>query len=121
MMIAILHLLLATTVASAPIPKSHLPPTVPDTRLPGAAALEDNLRDSVLTSDLRKTMAIIDNRRKSGDLTRAEARAFKREARLIRGMRSQLGSDGLSDSELRSIELRSQALKAAVLLNANSN
>ncbi len=59
--------------------------------------------------DLRGRIAA---RRDAGDISRQEARALRREARQIEALTERYGRDGLSDSERREIDMRTQALRS---------
>lgn len=52
--------------------------------------------------------------RDNGLISRQEARRLSREARAIERMAARYGSDGLSQAERSELELRTQALSAAV-------
>ncbi|WP_260583208.1 hypothetical protein [Sphingopyxis sp. PET50] len=62
-------------------------------------------------SDLLDLRDRIDARRETGDLSKREARALRREARQIEALTERYGRDGLSDSERREIDMRTQALR----------
>ena len=56
----------------------------------------------------------IENARDAGQLTRAEARGYRREARAIDNLRDRYSRDGLSDAESRDLQARILALESLV-------
>ena len=50
--------------------------------------------------------------RRSGQLTRGEARGLRREGRRIQAMARRYGGDGLSDSEIHALEIRTELLRS---------
>ena len=103
--------ILSAAPASAQIaqPRDYGPvaarnPFLPDGRLPGPSAGAE-------VRDLKERIAAA---RDSGDLTRREARALEREARLIGRLAVRYGRDGLSAPERGEIAMRAAAVRAAV-------
>ena len=56
----------------------------------------------------------IEDARDAGRLTRAEARGYRREARMIETLRDRYSRDGLSDAEDRELRTRISALESLV-------
>ena len=56
----------------------------------------------------------IEHARDSGQLTPAEARGYRREARMISTLRDRYGRDGLSEAESRDLQTRILALESLV-------
>ena len=52
----------------------------------------------------------VSDRRRSGDLTKSEARALKKQQRVLQAMGHRYAADGLSESEERELAMLSQAL-----------
>ena len=52
--------------------------------------------------------------RRSEQLTRGEARGLRREGRRIQAMARRYGADGLSDSEVHALEIRTEMLRSLV-------
>ena len=50
--------------------------------------------------------------RRSGQLTRGEARGLRREGRRIQAMARRYGVDGLSDSEIHALDIRAELLRS---------
>jgi len=65
-------------------------------------------------NELREVRGRIDDARDSGRISRAEARAYRREARAIGALARRYGRDGLSDAEVTELRFRAQALSSAV-------
>lgn len=81
------------------------PPPRPDFRLPPSAGNYGG-------ADVRQTVR---NGRRSGQLTRAQARGYRREAAVIDSLADRYASDGdLSDSEQQELTMRSTVLREQV-------
>ncbi len=107
-LIAILLLLSPYAAAYAQIaPRS---PSEPE-RIPGAI-VDVNVRSGQQDAgrELRETRDRIKSGRKSGDLSKEEARALRREVDQIGTLAERYGRDGLSESERRELDMRSRAL-----------
>jgi hypothetical protein len=52
----------------------------------------------------------VSDRRRSGDLSRSEARALKKQQRVVQTLGDRYAADGLSESEERELAMLSQAL-----------
>ena len=52
----------------------------------------------------------VSDRRRSGDLTKSEARALKKQQRVLEALGDRYAADGLSESEERELAMLSQAL-----------
>ena len=52
----------------------------------------------------------VSDRRRSGDLSKTEARALKKQQRVLQALGDRYGEDGLSTSEERELAMLSQAL-----------
>lgn len=65
--------------------------------------------------DLDSARKLISAGRRNGDLTRAEAKVLRREARQIGVLTNRYGSDGLSGPERREIDMRVHLLRAQVI------
>ena len=52
----------------------------------------------------------VSDRRRSGDLTKSEARALKKQQRVLQALGDRYAADGLSESEERELAMLSQAL-----------
>ena len=88
-------------------PREYLPPPNPfigDSRLPGPG----------VGRDLRNIRSDVERGRKSGAISRREARQLKREARHIGHLADLYVQDGLSASERMELEARASYLRAAV-------
>ena len=85
-----------------PIPRAS--PFLPDSSLPGPGIGRE-------VRDLRER---IGQAHEAGLISRREARALDREARLIGRLAHRYGRDGLSDAERRELEQRAQAVRAGV-------
>ena len=79
-------------------------PFIGDSRLPGPPIHAD-------LADLRQR---IERGRRSGMLSRSEARQLRREVRLIGHLAYRYGGDGLSASERAELESRSQFVRGAI-------
>jgi hypothetical protein len=122
-------LALALQAQAAPRPPSASVPIVEvpgDTRAPGVAerrrcAREPHsvhIRDSTFWGDLRKARRDIDRRQENGELSAREARELRREAAVIASLADRYGRGGLSDPELRELEVHAQALRSQVVVRA---
>ncbi len=85
-------------------PVARANPFLPDSRPPGPSAAAE-------ARDLRERIGAA---REAGQLSRREARALDREARLIGRLSARYGRDGLSGSERAELETRAAALRARV-------
>ncbi len=85
-----------------PAPRSN--PFIGDSSLPPRGA----------GREARKIEERVRRARDEGLISRREARRLSREARAIEHMAARYGADGLSPSERSELELRRQALSAAV-------
>jgi len=74
--------------------------------------------NSTYRRDLDDAHREIDRRRDNGELTRREARALRREATMIANLADRYGRDGLSDSELRELEMHAQTLRTQTVVRA---
>ncbi|WP_334181752.1 hypothetical protein [Novosphingobium sp.] len=99
-------LLLTVTAANAqivgPLPSG-------DNGLPDHHARSE-ADDARYRLDLRQPERTIREGRKSGRLSRQQAKALRKEGRMIRAMAARYGSDGLSASEARELDMRARAL-----------
>jgi len=66
---------------------------------------------STVGHDLRETRKRISNGRDSGQLSKREARALRREAGQISALADRYAHGGVSDSERRELEMRAQVLR----------
>ena len=88
------------------------PRTPPDGgRLPGIA---DSPTHPAIGRELRETRERIDRGRESGDLSKREARALRRENRQIGVLADRYSRDGISDAEYRELEMRARVLQSQV-------
>ncbi len=67
-----------------------------------------------LAADRRDIRRSIRAARRSGDISRAEARSFKKEDAAIGALGERFGQDGLSQSEERELQVRTEALRGMV-------
>ncbi|APX66519.1 hypothetical protein V3I01_09955 [Sphingomonas sp. gentR] len=67
-----------------------------------------------VAADRRDIRHAIREGRRSGDISRAEARSFKREDAAIGALGERFGQDGLSPSEERELQVRTEALRGMV-------
>ncbi|HEV7660142.1 MAG TPA: hypothetical protein VGO55_09885 [Allosphingosinicella sp.] len=65
-------------------------------------------------NELRDLRGRIDDARESGRISRGEARAYRREARVIGALARRYGRDGLSPSEVTELRVRAQVLGSAL-------
>lgn len=79
-------------------------PFLPDSRPPGPSAAAES-------RDLRERIGAA---REAGQLSRRDARALDREARLIGRLGLRYGRDGLSGAERAELETRAAALRARI-------
>jgi hypothetical protein len=113
----ILLALVAATPAGAQIAGSHDYGAVPrldrlgkgDSRLPSPSVQRD-------VADVRDR---IEDARESGRISGREARAYRRDARLIGALADRYGRDGLSPSESAELELRARILRDSVIRPAS--
>jgi len=109
----VLALSLAAAPAAAQIAGRHDYGDVPradrlgrgDSRLPGPSVHRD-------VADVRDR---IEDARESGRISGREARAYRREARLIGALAHRYGRDGLSPSESAELERRARILRDSVI------
>ena len=78
----------------------------------------DGSGNSTYRRDLDDALDEIDRRRENGELTRREARQLRREAAMIDNLAERYGRDGLSDSELRDLEMHAQTLRSQAVVRA---
>lgn len=64
-----------------------------------------------MAHDLREARKRISNGRDTGQLSKREARALRREAGQISALAERYARDGLSDSERRELDMRTQVLR----------
>ncbi|MFN7028118.1 MAG: hypothetical protein ACK4PC_01995 [Sphingopyxis sp.] len=83
----------------------------PSDRMPGISDMAATTDRSTVGHDLRETRKRISNGRDSGQLSKREARAFRREARQISAQADRYARDGVSDSERRELDMRLQVLR----------
>lgn len=69
-------------------------------------------RDSGISGQLGKTRGDTNAGRRSGQLTRSEARALRRERAAVGTMERRFARDGLSDSERAELQTRVEILRA---------
>lgn len=69
---------------------------------------------SGVATDRRDIRRSIREARRSGDISRVEARSFRREDAAIRALGEHFGQDGLSPSEERTLQVRTEALRGMV-------
>lgn len=85
-------------------PVARANPFLPDSRPAGPSAADES-------QDLRERIGAA---REAGTISRREARALDREARLIGRLGLRYGRDGLSGAERAELETRAAALRARV-------
>lgn len=93
-----------TVGTQVPTPTPRANPFIGDSRLPAPSTY----------SELRDIRGRIERARESGDLSRSEARALRRETRLIGRLADRYGRDGLSPFERSELQMRTQALHGTV-------
>lgn len=105
-------LLLAAILLTGPAAAQTLPGFAGDApRLPrtdSRAAVPGPYRDA---ADIRQRA---DDGRRSGQLSRREARRTKREAGQLGDLADRYGADGYSDAEQRELEIRGHVMRDAV-------
>lgn len=107
-LLILLAALLAPTLALAQfLPRAPSP----GDRMPGITDMGRQHGQSTVGHDLRETRERISNGRDSGQLSKREARALRREAAQISTLADRYARDGLSDSERRELEMRAQVLR----------
>ena len=80
--------------------------------LPAGSFLGDSsLPGPAIGRELRDVRRGIERARETGELTRREAREFRREARLIDRFAERFRRGGLSASERRELEIRARVLR----------
>jgi hypothetical protein len=62
----------------------------------------------------RQVRTDISRERRNGDISRTQARAFRREAAAIDAAEFRYASDGLSDAELMELQRRYEALRSVI-------
>jgi hypothetical protein len=108
----ILLALVAATPASAQIVGRH---DYGDVGIRNPLAQEDSsLAGPGTRRNVRHLRDRIDDARDSGRISGREARAYRREARLIGRLAVRFGSDGLSASESAELEFRARALSGRI-------
>ena len=80
-------------------------------RMPGITDMGTRPASSTPGHDLRETRERIGRGRDDGTLSKREARGLRREAGQISSLAERYARGGLSDSELRELEMRTQVLK----------
>jgi len=108
----------ALAISSFGTMASIAPPSPPDrgAGLPGTFDVRVDPSDGVVARELRDTRRNIERRRQNGELSKREARALRREARLVAAIEDRYARDGLSDAELSELQLRADELNARSLL-----
>lgn len=107
-LLIVLSALLVPTLAHAQfVPRAPSP----SDRMPGISDMDRQHGPSTVGHDLRETRERISNGRDSGQLSKREARALRREAAQISTLADRYARDGLSDSERRELEMRAQVLR----------
>ncbi|WP_232496185.1 hypothetical protein [Novosphingobium kaempferiae] len=61
-------------------------------------------------TEMRETRRNIDDARDAGQLSKREAKAFRKEARRTDALAERYASDGISPSEARELDMRARAL-----------
>jgi len=102
-------LLLFLLAAPAAAQSGWQPGPSPD-RMPGPVGISAGLDDGIVR-ERRNVEARIGAARDAGQITRAEARGFRREARANAALGSRLAQDGLSAGDHREIDARSAVLR----------
>ena len=64
-----------------------------------------------LNHEIGKARDRIEAGRKRGELTKREARGLRRDAGMIETLADRYGADGLSDSERRELDMRTEVLR----------
>lgn len=102
----------ALVISSFGTMASIAPSAPPDrgARLPGTFDVRVDPSDGAVQRELRDTRRNIERRRESGELSKREARALRREARLIASLEDRYSRDGLSAAELHELQLRADEL-----------
>ncbi|MDK2762003.1 MAG: hypothetical protein KYX64_11675 [Sphingopyxis sp.] len=89
-----------------------MPPTPPaGDPMPGISDMGTQPGGSTYRYDIREARDRISRGRHNGELSKSEARGLKREAGQIAALAERYGRDGLSDSERRELDMRTQVLK----------
>ncbi|RIV76016.1 hypothetical protein D2V04_01735 [Pelagerythrobacter aerophilus] len=78
------------------------------------SGIADPSTNPAIGRELRETRERIDRGRESGDLSKREARALRRENRQIGVLADRYGRDGISDAEYRELEMRARVLQSQV-------
>ncbi len=68
-----------------------------------------------VSRDLRDIRGDIQDAREAGQLSRREARALRREGYRIEAESARFGRDGYSDAEIGALQVRSEALRSALV------
>jgi hypothetical protein len=102
--------------AAAPLPAAGLRmPGIVESpgsrRMPGLVEVHAELDRSAYRTDLRAARRHIDRRRRSGELSRREARQLRREVAMIATLAHRYGRDGLSESERRELDMHAQTVR----------
>lgn len=97
--------LLAASLAACTSPESvaDIPPEYPVADRDGTSAV-------LYLRNLDDARRSISDRRRSGDLSKTEARALKKQQRVLQALGDSYAEDGLSASEERELAMLSQAL-----------
>ncbi|WP_322963526.1 hypothetical protein [Sphingomonas fuzhouensis] len=102
---AILVAIMATLPANAPAQFVSAGPPADIIAMPNQPSFAADRRD------IRRSIRAA---RRSGDISRAEARSFRREDAAIGELAERFGQDGLSLSEERELQVRAEALRGMV-------
>lgn len=89
-------------------------------RMPGISGLDTRIDEPTLGHDLRRVRDLVGQGLEDGDLSKREAKALRREARQIDTLADRYGRDGLSESERRELDMRTQVLRAQVIAQRSS-
>ena len=96
--------------AHAGITQQDSPP--PRSRAPGIVVIDRTAAsERGVGRELHQARQAIKDRRDSGELSKREARALRREAGRIDRAQEWYARDGISDSEARELRLRAEALR----------
>lgn len=107
-----LSIVLAILLGPAAAQAQFVPRTPPPgERMPGIVDRGASTGTSTMAHDLRETRKRISNGRDTGQLSKREARALRREAGQISALAERYARDGLSDSERRELDMRAQVLR----------
>ena len=68
----------------------------------------------------RQVRSDISRERRDGDISRGEAKAFRREAAAIDALENRYAADGLSDPELMELQNRLEALRSMIYASGSN-